>query len=63
LKHLQSDAFTKFNGGNKLTGDQLYREATFLKDNTMFPGGKENRPGMFQTLPTSAAQSFWSLQT
>jgi hypothetical protein len=63
LKHLQSDAYTKFNGGNELTGDQLYREAVFLKDNTMFPGGKENRPGMFQFAPRSAAQAFWSLQT
>ena len=63
LMHLRSDAYTKFNGGTPLTGDALYREAAFLKDNTMFPGGKENRPGMFQYLPRSAAQAFWSLQT
>ncbi len=29
----------------------------------MFPGGKENRPGFFQTVPRSAAQTMWSLQT
>ena len=63
LMHLRSDAYTKFNGGTPLTGEALYQEARFLKDNTMFPGGKENRPGMFQYVPRSAAQAFWSLQT
>jgi hypothetical protein len=49
--------------GGRLSGEELYNEARFLKDNTMFPGGKENRPGFFQVLPRSAAQGLWSLQT
>lgn len=57
LLHLRSP-----NGGS-LSGDELYREAQFLRANTMFTGGKENRPGYFQYVPRSAAQAFWNLQT
>jgi hypothetical protein len=57
LLHFMGD-----NGGN-LTGDSLYREALNLRNNTMYPGGKGQRPGIFQVMPRSAAQGLWNLQT
>jgi hypothetical protein len=57
LLHLKSDA------GGRLSGEQLYKEARFLRDNTMYTGGKEARPGIFQWMPRSAAQGLWNLQT
>jgi hypothetical protein len=50
-------------GVSKLSGDDLYREALHLRNNTMYPGGKGQRPGIFQVLPRSAAQGIWNLQT
>ncbi len=46
-----------------LIGDKLYSEAKQLQQITMYPGGKESRPGLFQYVPRSAAQAMWSLQT
>jgi hypothetical protein len=57
LLHLKSAA------GGSLSGENLYKEAQFLRSITMFTGGKENRPGFFQALPRSASQAIWSLQT
>ncbi|HET6887063.1 MAG TPA: hypothetical protein VFH87_03970, partial [Candidatus Udaeobacter sp.] len=57
LLHLRSKE------GGKLSGEALFKEAQFLKELAMYPGGKENRPGFFQHVPRTAAQSLWSLQT
>ncbi len=57
LMHFRSKA------GGSLTGEQLYKEALFMQRNTLYTGGKANRPGFFQWMPRSAAQGLWSLQT
>jgi hypothetical protein len=57
LLHLRSPA------GGSMSGEALYKEAQFLKELAMYPGGKTGRPGFFQHVPRSAAQSLWSLQT
>jgi hypothetical protein len=46
-----------------VSGEKLYKDASFMQSNTMYPGGKENRPGFFQYIPRGAAQAMWSLQT
>jgi hypothetical protein len=47
-----------------LSVEDAYRESKFVKDHSMFGGGKYNRPvGMFHALPRAMAQTGFSLQT